>query len=109
MKVKWILWDDVIGESEIGMQVTHGTKHVPHSVVYVCFKCGEAWGKISVDDPISRHFALPRLCPNHGPGFLGHRKETLYKPPMEVMKRELDLMRLNPTVDYESHLGTGGM
>jgi len=46
----------------------HGVKHIPSSIAFVCYQCGDLWARITVRG--QRFFTQRRLCPTCGPGFI---------------------------------------
>ena len=103
LKTFWYVGDEYLGESNTKMI----DDHLPYSILYVCFSCGDPWGKIKVNDDRSQWIPIRRLCPNCGPGVLGQQNDDVYELPQKAGIREIPLMR--KCKDYEIHLITGGL
>jgi hypothetical protein len=81
----------------------------PHSSVYVCPKCGSAWGRVQVE--LSGWLPRSRLCSKHGPGLLFPSDPwgqfTWF--PLEMLRNDIfacgDIYRRGATLDSYAIVG----
>jgi hypothetical protein len=106
MNMNWYVDGILLDTSKTKMDYSKEVRHVPYSVLFYCWKCGDPWGKIAVDHPDTRWESRPRECPRCGPGLMGMRDQDIYDMPQEVALREIPLM--SKVRDYDFYLITGG-
>lgn len=94
-------------------QRTHSVLHSPHSIVYVCPQCGDAWGRIIFDTPGSRWLPIRRQCPKHGPPLILPYNDpyTHSSAPISVWAHEFlaAFAAAEHNIDPLTHRLTGGL
>ena len=82
-----------------------GRSEFPFGIVYVCPRCGEAWGHIKVQ--LNRYRPRTRLCTEHGGGFLMPFDRHFFDFPAAMLRREVSLIS-SFEGNYDTALLTGG-
>jgi len=100
-------WADgrYLGPGRVYSNPRLGNSEFPFGIIYVCPRCGDAWGKVRVS--LTRFYPRARMCTEHGGGFLMPFDTSFFEFPRAMLKREISLI-VSYEGDYDIALLTGG-